>query len=128
MPYSRASVRTLRSGVYLLLAVAGVLLFGVLDGLPGIIPPLWQVMASWLVLGGLLGISGQLRRRWTGEFVGLPLLFSALFGFGVLQGNLLDWALEAVPSVAILWAFSLSLGGRWMDVWALYRASRREVR
>lgn len=124
MPF-RASVRSLRSFAYAALAVGGLVLLPVLGSFPGAVVGLWSVMAAWMILGGLVSLAGQLSRRWTGEFVGLPLLFSALFGFGVLQGNITDWPLAVVPSVAILWAFSLSLAARWLDVSALYRASIR---
>lgn len=126
MPYTRTSTRTLYALGYAALSSAGGTLLLVLGSIPGIVTPLWGVMAAWLLLGGLLGIISQLRRRWTGEFVGLPLLFSSLFGFGILQGNLSGWVLAVVPSVAILWAFALALLSRWFDVGVLYRASRRE--
>ena len=107
-------------------ALGGISLLTVLDRYPGIIEPLWALLAAWLILGGLLAFSGQLRQRWTGEYVGLPLIFSALAGFGLLQGNVQSWQATSIPSVALLWSFALLLGARWLDVSALYRAARRE--
>lgn len=113
--------------VYALLMVAGAITAWQIVAFPGINRPLWWVMAAWLVGGGLLSLGGQAVRRWPGEFVGLPLAWSALVGFSLLQLNLYGWVVEMVPSTALLWALALLLGMRWRDVWTLYRQARERT-
>lgn len=118
-------VRVLRITSYLGMGAAGVILPTVVMQMQGVETWLWLVMCAWLVLGGLIAAVGQLWRRWTGEFVGLPLLFSALTGFGLLQGSVGAWQVSVIPSVALLWSFGLFVYSRWRDVAALYNAARR---
>lgn len=117
--------RIARAVAYALIAVAGVLTFVAVFDVAEIVKPLWWVMSVWLVFGGLSSFAGQLVKRWTGEFVGLPLIGSSLFGFSLLQLNLYGWTLDMVPSTALLWAFALIVLSRWRDVYALYRAAPR---
>jgi len=121
--------RGMRVAAYALALAAGVVLATQLDDIPGVVAPLWYAMTAELALGSLLGLIGQLSRRWTGEFVGLPLMGSALVGFGILQANLYAWALAAAPSTALLWAFGLLMLSRWRDVLLMVRAApQREAR
>lgn len=117
-------MRVISAVAYLLIVLAGIVLALTLGDIPGIMEWLWLVMCVWLGLGGLAATVGQLTRRWTGEFVGLPLLASSLVGFGFLQGNLSDWHITVIPSVSLLWAFGLIVLARWRDVDALYRSAR----
>lgn len=122
----RGTGRVMRVLAYLLLALGGAVLMQQLGSAPlPIVKPLWYVLGVWLVIGGLASLAGQLARRWTGEFVGLPLIGSALIGFGLLQANLYDWSIEVATSTALLWAFGLIVLSRWRDVLALYRAAPR---
>lgn len=115
--------RGMRLLAYALLLLSGVLLAWLVLDLQGVVRPLWWAMCAWLAVGGLLALAGQLLRRWTGEFVGLPLVGSSLVGFSLLQLNLYGWSLEMVPSTALLWSFGLIVLSRWRDVLALYRAA-----
>lgn len=123
------SGRAMRVAAYMLLVVGGITLITQLDSweLP-VIKPLWYVLAVWLGLGGALSCVGQIARRWTGEFVGLPLIASALIGLGVLQANLASWSIEVWTSTALLWGFGLIVLSRWRDVLALYRAAPQLVK
>lgn len=127
MPDSRGPVRGMRITAYVLLAVAGGFTAWQVFAVPGINQPLWWTMSGFLVVGSALSLGGQLLRRWPGEFVGIPLGGSALLGFSLLQLNLYGWALEMVPSTALLWALGLLLAVRWRDTWTLYSAARKET-
>lgn len=121
---SSSGARVMRVVAYVLLVIGGIVLMTQLDNWsPIIIEPLWYVLASWLGIGGVLACAGSLARRWTGEFVGLPLIASALIGLGVLQANLEGWSIEIATSTALLWAFGLLVLSRWRDVVTLYRAA-----
>lgn len=124
LPTSKGWGRMVRVVCYALLPVAGVALaWQVGQGIPGIQEPLWWVMCGWLGLGGLFALLGQVFRRWTGEYVGLPLIGSALLGFSLLQLNLYGYSLDLVPSTALLWSFALLVFARWRDVHTLYRVA-----
>lgn len=82
----------------------------------------WLVMSVFLVLGGLSSALGHLSGRYLGEYVGQPLIFTALFGFGTLQLALAGWV--ALPGVAVLWSFTLLVFARWRDVAAVFRSAR----
>jgi hypothetical protein len=115
--------RSMRVAAYVFAALAGVVLLTQLADIPGISIALWWAMSVELAIGASSCLLGQLARRWTGEFVGLPLLSSALVGFGLLQANLYDWQLAAVPSTALLWSFALLMFSRWRDVLLMYAAA-----
>lgn len=125
MANSRGSARVMRLVSYFLMVIGGSVVWSQVYGLTGITKPLWWVMAGWLVIGGSACFIGQLARRWTGEFVGLPLIGSSLIGFSLLQLNVVGYVLEMVPSTALLWAFALLLFSRWRDVSSLYRIALR---
>lgn len=112
----------MRIVAYALTSAAGVLTFIQVFDFEGINRPLWWGMASWLAVGGLLACLGQAFRRWTGEFVGLPLIGSAFLGFTLLQINLYGLVAQ-LSSHFLLTSFALVVLSRWRDVYALYRAS-----
>lgn len=118
--------RVLRVFAYALLAAAGLVLFIIGDEVFPIMSAAfwtWTFMCWFLVIGGVASALGQATKHWTGEFIGLPLVGSALIVFGVLQGGLSQWELVGVPGVALLWAFGLVLIGRWRDIAKLVRAA-----
>lgn len=119
----RGLARGLRIVAYGLQALAGAVLAPQVHLIPNVADGLWLAMCTWLVVGGALCLLGQLFRRWTGEFVGLPLSAAALVGFSILQGRVAGWATLAIPSVALLGAYGLMLLSRWRDVVALYRVA-----
>lgn len=126
VPHMHGVGRATRIVAYACMVIGGATLAPQIDDTVGIVAPLWYVMVVWLVLGGLASMVGQVVHRWTGEFVGLPLVGSALLGFGVLQANVMDWSWSVVPSTALLWSFGLVMLSRWRDVLYLYRAALAE--
>lgn len=104
---------------YLSLAVSGFLI---------VISPAFHslasdIVAAFLMIGGLSAMMGSVTRRWLGEFVGLPLTAAAL---GVL--GIYSWrsSIDTVPYIA--WAnliLFISYGAlilaRWRMVLAIYR-------
>jgi hypothetical protein len=86
----------------------------------------WALLSVWLGFGGFVCALGHSTGRYLGEYVGLPFVSSALVGFGVLQLSLAGY--EAVPSVALLWAFALLMFARWRDVVVVFRIARRQQR
>jgi hypothetical protein len=115
--------RWARLVAYFGFAFAAVVLLDQIDDTPGINIVLWYVMSGFLLGGSLPAALGQLTGRWTGEFVGLPLVASALFGFGILTGGANGWAYQAVPSIVLLWAFALLIWSRWRSVHVMYGAA-----
>lgn len=118
-------VRAGMVSAYLLILTCGVALPFQLHLYQGIIEWLWLVMSAWMGFGGLVSALGQLAQRWVGEFVGLPMIGSALMSFGVLQANVQDWSWLAIPSTSLLWAFALISIERFRNVSGMYRASVR---
>lgn len=115
--------RAMRVTAYLLLTVVGAWTFYQVGDVENIDRPLWWAMAAWMGAGGVLSLAGQVSRRWTGEFVGLPLLGTSLIGFAVLQASLHDWSLGIFSSTALLMSFGLILLSRWRDVLVMYRTA-----
>lgn len=121
--------RVARVLAYALMAGAGIVLFIIGDEVFPIMSAAfltWTFMCLFLAVGGAASALGQATKRWTGEFIGLPLVGSALIVFGVLQGGLAQWTLYGVPSVALLWAFGLVLIGRWRDIAKLVHAAPKK--
>lgn len=129
MPNTPLPARVFLVASYVLSAAAGVV--------ASIWPPptvaqagaVWAYMwGGFLVVGGLSSAFGALRRMWTGEYVGLPLLVAVWGVFGVTAGYTAvhahrpaAWASSfALLSVACL------LGYRW-DYVAVYRRSARQA-
>lgn len=120
------SLRWLRTVAYLLLATAGVLFIAspLFRSLSGTIA---EVMAWFLVGGGVLSAIGSASTRWFGEFTGLPLLGTAFLVFGLV--SLRDgW--EATPYIAVgrfclLSGVAVVMAARWRTVFAIYRIAVR---
>lgn len=111
------SIRHTRIISYMLLSVAGVALILQINMFSQLVnEALWYTMAGWLAAGGTLAAIGQLTKTWPGEYIGLPLVYSSLFGFSILQGVLIHWPSSYIPSLSLLWAFSLVIFDRWRDV------------
>ena len=123
------TVRLARLVAYALMVLAACTLPIQIDLLSRqIIEWIWLVMTVWMGLGGLLSLIGTVSKRWTGEFVGLPLLFTAFLGFGVLQARVSGWTLAAAPSTALLWSLALLLYARWRDTLRYYRVAQEGAR
>lgn len=119
------TLRVIRGLAYALMIVAAVTLPVQINLLSGLIEEdIWAVMTAWMGIGGGACLYSVIRARWPGEFIGLPLLVAAFLGFGILQAGVAGWTLAAVPSTALLWAFSLGLLARWREVSRYYRAAR----
>ena len=118
-------MRIVASLSYLLFTASGILL--VLSAkLALIYGTTAEVMAWFMAVGGVACSWGSISRRWVGEFVGLPLLGTAMMVLG-----LLIWMTSAAhaPFIALGNAFLLfAVAGimltRWRLVLAIYRAAR----
>lgn len=122
---SSTSFRKVRGTAYLFMVACGMVLPYQLHNQTAH-PWTWNVMCAFIVLGGLTSAYGQFTGTWLGEYVGLPFVFSAIGGFGVLELALAEWT--AIPSVALLWAFTFLLYARWRDVSSVFRSARKTRR
>ena len=106
---------------YALIALAGgFILF--LD----IFGPYYKTMGAWCLVGGAFCFVGAATDRWGGEYVGLPLVGSAMVAFSVLTVRD-TWALArwvAAPSILILFAIGVLFAARWADVASVARSAR----
>jgi hypothetical protein len=84
--------------------------------------PLGEVMAWFMLLGGLFSALGSLTFRWAGEFTGLPLLGSAFCVFGILvwRVNHEQAPLIAAANLCLLLSIGVVMGARWRVVFAVY--------
>lgn len=119
--------RPLRVLAYVLLAGgAGVLLADPTRSLQGQGIGIRFVWSGFLLAGTLLAIYGSARDRIMGEFIGLPLLMTALVAFVVLLS-----ARHTTGSIAFacfLASLIVVLYSRWKDLWRLLGASVRAER
>lgn len=117
--------RVMRTVAYISIALAGMamILLDVFNGW-------YQTMGWFAVIGGLFAAFGTATGRWIGEYVGLPLLASAMFAFAVLTyrdtWGQAGWV--SFPSVMLLTAYGILLTSRWLDVAAVVRAARGHAR
>jgi len=115
-------LKVMRTLAYLLMGMAGV--FCLLSPfLTVVYNTLAEVMAWFLVVGGLCAFLGSLTERWWGEYVGLPLLSSAFMVFAVLSmaGSYAEAHYLALANFALLSAVALGLMSRWREARAIYR-------
>lgn len=120
----RRPLRVLAYGF--LAAGAGVLLVDPTRSLDGQSIATRWVWSMFLLVGTLLAIYGSSRDRYLAEFVGLPLLITALMVFVVLLG-----AAHTTGSIAFacfLMALVIVLHSRWLDLWRLVGAATRAER
>lgn len=123
--------RRFRIAGYGLLAVSGVAL-AIAHDLFVFHEWTWITMSTFLTVGGLLCSFGQWKRIWPPEYMGLPLIWSAMFVFTFLNVTTIAdaegvYALLAVANTSLLLGFSVLVFSRWLDVAAVYRAAK-EVR
>lgn len=123
-----AKSRRTRIVGYLLLAIAGVALI-IANDLFVYQKMIWTTMAVFLVIGGSLSASGQFLRVWPPEFAGLPLVYTAMLVFTILQlsqwdGSSTVMVALGVANTALLLAFTILIFTRWLDVAAVYRAAK----
>lgn len=90
---------------------------------------IWSTMGVFLALGGLICAVGQWKRIWPPEYVGLPLIWTAMIVFTILQLGQWEGATGAVLALGIanttlLLGFSILVFSRWLDVGAVYRAAK----
>ena len=119
--------RPLRVLAYVLLAVgAGVLLADPTKSLQGQSVYIRWIWSGFLLAGTLLAIYGSARDRHMGEFLGIPMLSTALSVFVVLL-----FAAHTTGSIAfgcIIASLIVVLSSRWLDLWRLVVASTRAER
>lgn len=121
--------RRFRITGYLLLTIAGVALV-IANDLFVYHVWIWTTMAVFLAVGGLLCSIGQFMRIWPPEYVGLPLVYTAMLVFTILQLGQWEGSTShvvialGVANTSLLLGFSILLFSRWMDVGAVYRAAK----
>lgn len=120
----RRPLRVLAYG--LLAAGAGVLLVDPTRSLRGQSIQIRWVWSAFLLVGTLLAVYGSAWDRYIAEFIGLPLLMTALLVFVVLLA-----AGHTTGSIAFgcfLASLLVVLHSRWLDLWKLLGASTRAER
>lgn len=119
--------RPMRVVAYTLLTVgAGVLLVDPTRSLQGQEVAVRFVWSGFLLAGTLMAIYGSARDRIYGEFIGIPLLLTALTAFVVVLA-----AAHTTGSIAlacIIASLTVVLFSRWLDLWRLIGASIRAER
>lgn len=119
--------RPLRVLAYVLLATgAGVLLADPTRSLSGQSVTIRFVWSGFLLAGTLLAIYGSSRDRIMGEFIGIPLLLTALTVFVVLL--LARGTTGSIAFGCILSSLIVVMTSRWLDLWRLVAASTRAER
>jgi hypothetical protein len=114
---------------YLLLTIAGIALVIARDLFVYHVW-IWTTMAVFLAAGSALSLVGQVKRIWPPEYIGLPLVWTAMLVFTILQ--LGQWQgvdsttmiALGIANTALLLGFTVLLFSRWMDVGAVYRAAK----
>jgi|GEM_PF-6028725 len=118
MPWRRNKIQRWVYGInYALFSVAGVFAFffpsqALENALQSFLVFVW---AGFLVAGGLASLYSPLRNTWKGEMVGLPLLITSSWIFGIA---LLGYA-TTPAAFAIAYIFcGIGCGflGRWLDI------------
>lgn len=84
------------------------------------------VWSAFLLAGSLLSIYGSWRDRYLAEFIGLPLLMTALLVFVVLLAAGLTTG--SLAFACILGSLVVVMTSRWLDLWRLTGASTRAER
>jgi len=119
--------RPLRVLAYVLLAAgSGVLLVDPTRSLEGQDIAIRFVWSGFLLVGTLAAIYGSFFDRIMGEFVGIPLLLTALVAFVIVLA-----AAHSTGSIAIgciIASLVVVLLSRWLDLWRLLGASIRAER
>lgn len=119
--------RPLRILAYALLAAgATVLLADPTRSLEGQSVLTRWVWSAFLLAGTLLATYGSWRDRYLAEFMGLPLLMTALFVFVVLL--VAGWTTGSVAFACFLGSLFVVMFSRWLDLWRLVSASTRAER
>lgn len=115
----RLANRVLRSIGYAGIALCGLAVVFVMPTLP-----MWYGAMSWfLVVGGGLSLLGSATGRWAGEFMGLPLLISAMVTFAILTYRDSGWT-NGSGSIFLLVAYAAFMASRWWDVRTVGKAAR----
>jgi len=119
-------MRVARTVAYFLIGLAGLLLI-LSPILTDVYTWVAEVMAWFLLVGGLLSFIGSALKRWWGEFMGLPLLAASFAVFAVISTK--D-TFEVAPyiaaaNLALLLSISLAFISRWRECWLSYRLALR---
>lgn len=90
-----------------------------------------RLWALYLLLGGLVSLVGVLMRRgargdWLGEFVGLPLIATAVLTYGIIAAKTLDSTAGRGAGVCLLGMLGSLLVVRWLRVWDDGKQSTRK--
>ena len=120
------TLRWLRALAYFLIGAAGILLLvsPVFRSTTGFLA---HSMAVFLAVGGPLCCLGAARKRWAGEFCGLPLLASSFLVFGIItfRDTFAAAPFLATANLAMLAGFSVIMMARWRVVLAIYKIADR---
>jgi hypothetical protein len=114
-------VKWLRVFAYLLIALAGIFLL-ISPFITEIYTKTAEVMAWFLIVGGALSCFGATTERWWGEYMGTPLLMSALsvFAFISFAGTFDVAPFIALGNTCLLAAVVLGLASRWRHSRVVY--------
>lgn len=122
----RAFGRWVRFTGYAGIAVSGIILAVELP--LGTAGGLYVLLSGWMGLGGLLCAAGMLLDRWSGEFIGLPLLSTAMAAFGGVTVQATHWNGYGIANFCLLVGLGLLFGGRWLDhSLPIYRSAARSA-
>lgn len=119
----RPAIRAIRTAAYVAFGVAGL----IITITTGVYPLSYVVMGWFLIVGSPLCALGAATGRWGGEYIGLPLVTSAMATFAGLTWHDNGWHYGG-PSILLLAAIAAFLFARLVDVRAVGRAARRTQR
>lgn len=114
-------VKWLRVFAYLLIAFAGLFLL-ISPFITEIYTKTADVMAWFLMVGGVLSSFGAATERWWGEYMGTPLLMSSLSVFSLITfiGTFDVAPFIALGNACLLVAVVLGLASRWRHSRVVY--------
>lgn len=123
---SRGLARTARAVGYGGIALSGGLLaYGLPLGTSG---GVYVMLSAWMGLGGTICALGAALDRWAGEFIGLPLLATAMAAFGFVVIRDAHWTILGIANMALLEGLGLLFLARWRDVAAVYRSAAKAAK
>ena len=113
------------STAYLFFTLAGIVAFFspsriIVSALVQILVYVW---CSFLIVGGGLSLGSKIRNTWAGEIIGLPLLSTASYVFGILlfvRGT----SSAAIAVGGIMLGLGTAFVGRWIELRHLAHANQ----
>lgn len=87
----------------------------------------YVILCAWMGLGGVLCSVSSAFGRWVGEWIGLPMIASAMIVFAILSGRD-GWTMVTVANGILLAGLALIFTARWRDVAAIYRSEAKRAK